>query len=107
MQILRKRLEFPNRSGIAFGGDRHVDAASANVDARRVRADCSRTLADWFPSGTLGSHLASCEETPANGPGRADVSLLNGIVRLSPHVTTECSTEPSTRLIDGLEFELH
>jgi hypothetical protein len=33
---LCKRLKLPDRPGVAFGGDRHVDEASTNVDARRI-----------------------------------------------------------------------
>ena len=81
VEILGERLKLPDRSGIAVGVDRHVNTAGTNVDTRRISPNRSRALASGFPSGALGSHGASSWGTPASGPGRATVSLLNGIVR--------------------------
>jgi hypothetical protein len=41
IEILRERLELPDRARIALGRDRDVNPTGPNVDARRIQADHS------------------------------------------------------------------
>ncbi len=81
VEILRKRLELTNRSGIAFGVDCHVDTAGTDVDARRISTELSRTRASRFPRRALGRIGPPGWKRQRAAQVVQNVSLLNGIVR--------------------------
>jgi hypothetical protein len=72
VEILRKPLKLPDRVGIAFGSDGHVDAARTNVDARRIESNRRRAWVSRFWGGAFGRMGPPVKKTPASGPEGAN-----------------------------------